>query len=75
MASVKDAFSPYIPDEKELDEFGLWAFGEDFLELEEAIKYLECWNYHHGKELELKPTGVITEDAPKMVELWRKSKL
>jgi hypothetical protein len=74
MTSVRDYFHQYIADEKELDAFGEWAFGEDFRELEETMKYLECWNFHHGKDLTLVPTGQISEDAPKMVALWRESK-
>lgn len=69
--SVREYFSSFIADPVELDAFGEWAFGEDFKELEEAMKYLECWNFHHGKELTLVPTGLIEEDAPKMVELWK----
>jgi len=74
MSSVKDYFSTFIPEEKELDAFGEWAFGEDFRELEEAMKYLECWNFHHGKDLTLVPSGEISEDAPKMVQLWKDRK-
>jgi hypothetical protein len=71
---VRDYFKKLIPDEEELDTFARWAFGEDFLEIEGSMKFLECWNTIHGKQLILLPSGQISEDAPTMVELWRELK-
>lgn len=56
---------------EDVDAFGLWAFGENFNDLDNTLDYMESWNDSHGAELSLKPTGHISEDAPKMVDLWR----
>lgn len=60
----------YITDADELEAFALWAFGEDFGDLEYGLDFLEHWNILHGKELKLKECGLPKDDIPKMVELW-----
>ncbi len=75
MPDIKYYIGKYISDEKELDSFGSWAFGDECLSCTEQIKYMECWNCNHGKELTLYPDGWVANDAPKMVELWEKYKL
>lgn len=71
--TVREYFKPFC-EESELDPFCEWAFGEDYLELDDAMKYLECWNYHHGQDILLKPDGEIDKDAPRMVNLWKAKK-
>lgn len=71
--TLKEFFKELIPDDKELDAFGFWAFGEEWPEIK-FHNAQHCWNYHHSKELELKSDGVVAEDAPKMIMLWRASK-
>jgi hypothetical protein len=70
---TRDYFETLIPDQKELDSFGKWAFGEDLFELEHSIKFLEAWNGIHGDTMTLKPETAIGVDAPKMIQLWRNS--
>lgn len=70
---IRDFFSFYIEDEKELDDFGLWAFGDKVFEMSKAIMFLECWNMLHGDCLKLEEEGLIADDALKMVKLWRDS--
>lgn len=71
---MKDRFSHYIPDDKELEEFGEWAFGRYYRELDQAINFMETWNHLHSDILKLEPDGAIEIDVPKMVQAWRDSK-
>ncbi len=38
------------------------------------MDFLNCWNFHHGKDILLSPESIIEKDAPKMVKLWREEK-
>ena len=70
---VKDFFLYLIGDEKEVEEFGVWAFGNGLYDIEESIQFLEAWNGIHGEKLKLEPSSMIVDDAPKMIKLWRDS--
>jgi hypothetical protein len=72
--AVRDVFLLRIPNEEELEEFAAWAFGSDFRDLEHSIKFMEAWNSLHKDLLELKPEGILSEDASKMVKIWRENK-
>jgi hypothetical protein len=74
METVRDRFSKYIPDEEELEEFGAWAFGPYYRELDQAINFMETWNYLHSDKLKLEPGGDISVDISKMVQVWRDNK-
>lgn len=67
---VKDLIYHLIGEDAE--DFALWAFGPDFKTVM-PIEYLVYWNANHGHKLRLKPEGVMWEDVPLMVELWRKA--
>lgn len=71
---MRAAFLPHIPDEQELEEFGLWAFGPYYRELDESINFMETWNQLHGDKLKLERSGKISIDVPKMVQVWRDNK-
>lgn len=71
MSTVRDVFSEFIKDEAELTEFAEWAFGSYFRELDQAMNFLETWNYLHSDILKLEPDGLIVQDAEKMVAAWR----
>lgn len=68
---IKDFFATLIPDERELESFGLWAFGDGLYDIVESIQFLEGWNMLHENELKLEPSSMIVDDAPKMIKLWR----
>lgn len=70
---ITEYFQGLIPAEKELNDFGLWAFGEDYTQIENIFQLIQCWNYHHGKELHLSPNGELESDLVKMVELCREN--
>ncbi len=70
---VRDKLNPV--SESELDEFGQWAFGDLFKNLNGSLKFMEAWNENHGSELRLKPDGFITEDVEKIVKLWKEYKV
>lgn len=64
----------YMDTGESVDEFGLWAFGEKFNELDHTVLFLESWNRLHEKELPLSLDGIIIDDIPKMVRLWHDTK-
>ena len=74
MATVRDVFERLIPDQEELEQFAAWAFGPYYRELDQAINFMETWNYLHGVLLMLQPDGLLQEDAEKMVQVWRDNK-
>ena len=57
--------------EGKADEFALWAFGEKFLELEDAINFMHAWNELHGDIYRLTGDGCIEFDLAIMVEMWK----
>lgn len=67
---MKDKFSLYIP-ENELEKFAEWAFGPFYREFDEAMNFMESWNFKHSDKLKLELTGNISVDVPKMVQVWR----
>ena len=69
--AIKDEFARFIEDEGELEDFGEWAFGEDYQTYDHSLKFMKAWNKLHAEKYELKPDGAIEHDVPKMVELWR----
>lgn len=70
---LKEMLKNYLP-EHEIDKFALFAFGEDYKkESCRAITYLNLWNSLHGDKLKLSPTGLISDDVHKMIEVYRKS--
>lgn len=69
--SVRDVFQQYIREDNELEQFGLWAFGSSYRELDESLTFMEAWNRLHGDKLTLKPKGQIGVDIPKMVQAWK----
>lgn len=73
--ALREHFYSLIPDEKELDAFGLWAFGDVLFGLYAGLEFLESWNLLHGDKLMLKEDSIIGDDAPKMVQLWRENSL
>lgn len=54
-----------------VDEFYLWAFGENWKALSDSIESLNAWNELHGEDLRLHPDGLPNEDIPKMVSFWK----
>ena len=70
--NTKDFFEELIPDE--VDAFGEWAFGEDLYSLSHGLEYMEAWNKKHGSLLKLYADGLMCEDAPKMIMLFRERK-
>jgi hypothetical protein len=63
------------PEERErINDFGLWAFGDHFLELDHITKFMKEWNKLHGEDFLLYPTGVVDEDIVEMVQMWRHAK-
>lgn len=63
-----------LNSESEIDQFGLWAFGNDYKELV-GISFMKKWNELHGEVLMLFENGSIIEDIKRMIDLWNKNKL
>lgn len=55
------------------EEFALWAFGENYRVIS-SLEYLNSWNALHGTQYLIKPKSSLSEDLPKMIELWRKER-
>lgn len=64
-------FEELFVERDDLLNFAVWAFGDNFEDLEKSSQFLNAWNRLHGKELLLDMHGVISEDAIKMVDLYR----
>lgn len=70
---MRDVFLMFIPDDEELECFALWAFGPEYREIDEGMKFLRAWNAIHGSELTLDAAGEVYSDAEKMVSMWKRS--
>lgn len=68
--SFRDFFDELIPDQKELDEFSLWAFGKGY-ENKDSLEIMNSWNDLHSNEYMLKPDNMVESDAKIMVNLWK----
>lgn len=71
---MRSYFSNFL-DEDELEDFGLWAFGEEYNTFDRAIDFLKSWNKLHANALRLYADGKIDEDIPKMAALWKNRNL
>ena len=58
-------------NDKEFDEFFVWAFGNEVQEGEDPMVYLTAWNVLHGEDHHLKPESLLGKDIPAMVNLWK----
>lgn len=56
--------------ENRADEFGRWAFGDNF-ETTLLVDLIEKWNVRHKDNYELKQDNPIAKDIVKMISLWR----
>jgi hypothetical protein len=65
-----------LQDDEQVEKFGKWAWGDNLNEInfmsDETVK---VWNDLHSDKLKLESYGIPQEDIPKMIELWRQSKL
>ncbi len=71
---MKSYFANLIPDSEEIETFALWAFGECFRDeglFNTGIDFMTEWNKRHGDVLYLFPHGIMGDDIPKMVKVWR----
>ncbi len=71
-AGLKDLFSGHLEDDEDVEEFARWAFGARYRQMYMG-QLMDAWNYLHGQDLILEPIIPISEDAPSMIMLWRKS--
>lgn len=76
MKGMRDlVYECMLPEERgSVDDFGLWAFGNEFLDLIDSAEFMKEWNKLHGEDLYIYPTGIIDEDISEMVSLWRHEK-
>jgi hypothetical protein len=71
---LRDVFIEYIPDGDEIEQFAAWAFGTGYGEIDYSLDFMKAWNDLHGDKLNLEPTGQVSTDVPKMVQLWKDNK-
>lgn len=67
---LKDEFIKHLYEEEDIDDFALWAFGEDYQSIVLSELY-KRWNELHGECYEINPKSSPKNDAIHMVELWR----
>lgn len=68
---ISDIVEQYLCKE-EAKSFAEWAFGPEFMDIDSGMKFLYMWNDIHRHDLELVAEGSISEDIPRMIEVWRK---
>jgi hypothetical protein len=72
---MKMFFEVLLRDKEDCNEFAQWAFGENYRNFVHGLSFMQAWNEFHGEDFLLKENGLVVEAAPKMVMLWRESKL
>lgn len=72
--SMKELIEYYAGDKKDVKPFGEWAFGPEYQSLHHQLNFMKAWNERHSDKLELKAFGLLTEDIPKMIQIWREEK-
>jgi len=77
MAGIRDLVKAKLDpvSEDEVNEFGIWAFGENLEFLYQTLQFLQACNELHGDKLRITPDGYIDEDVEKMILLWKDRKL
>jgi hypothetical protein len=72
MIHYRDIIEYYLHP-KEAIQFASWAFGEDFKNIPQCDIWND-WNERHSGLLKLDPTGIPTQDLPKMIFIWNAQK-
>ena len=67
---MRDLLERYL-EENEIDDFSMWAFGPDYMNLIGLINFMEKWNERHDNLLTLEETSSPVIDIQKMIDLWR----
>jgi len=70
---MKDIVERSMRGGEDSDDFGLWAFGEDFRNIS-GCEMMESWNREHGDKLKLISVSDPFYDVEKMVDIWRDKK-
>lgn len=61
-----------VLSEEQTEEFATWAFGKDYLNLNETIQFAECWNNLHGTLYHVDyMCGHSEKDMYEMIKLWQ----
>lgn len=71
MIDIRSTFAEYLPED-EIDDFVQWAFGAEYEVLENPMAIVTKWNDRHRDYLTLSIRGTISEDIPRMIELWER---
>ena len=66
---LKDLAQEFVGKEK-VDDFALWAFGEDYVDFKDMITFADAWNQRHSHLLKIDHSSPIVYDMIKMTELW-----
>jgi hypothetical protein len=59
-------------DDENEDDFGLWAFGENFKNIVGGKNFVDAWNERHSDKLILEYSNSRSISLEVMVELWRR---
>jgi len=70
--SIQSLFSEIMSEHEDIEEFGKWAFGEEYEKFTSLEEFLHSWNRLHGMDKMLDPAAQPIEDRDEMVALWRK---
>jgi len=67
---MKSYIEDLIPKEQ-IEEFGEWAFGENYQTLFGEISFMNSWNEIHGEKLTLDKLDYVENDIKKMCDLFK----
>lgn len=68
---MRDYLKNVLGRDEYVDEFCLWAFGENNKSLCQGLDFMNAWNDLHGEELLLHEDSSVDEDILKMMSLWK----
>lgn len=67
---MKSYIEDIIPKDQ-IEEFGKWAFGENYQNLYGEISFMNSWNEIHEEKLTLDELGSVENDIKKMCDLFK----
>jgi hypothetical protein len=69
-AGINELSEIFVGEDK-ADEFALWAFGKDYLDLITLEDFAEEWNKRHVELFKIDKSLPVIYDMIKMTDLWR----
>lgn len=67
---LKDVVSRFLP-ENEIEDFAVWAFGEDYADFIEIMDFSQAWNRNHSDLYKIDMDNTIVNDVYKMTNYFK----